>query len=159
MNNKAFGNLFCNSQKSFYTSPGSSDSINRGYRSFFKLNNSIYIYKHPRRNFFFCKCHCWVWRMIDKVYYSSRKVPGRCENSFVNYRIKYQKLCDLMRPITKELNWPTVQWFAWAHAYLDNLSSEGKLQCSGNLRILLRAHKSKCKHYNDMVKKYLLTIF
>ena len=26
MNNKAFGNLFCNSQKSFHTSPGSSDS-------------------------------------------------------------------------------------------------------------------------------------
>ena len=26
MNNTAFGNLFCNSQKSFHTSPGSSDS-------------------------------------------------------------------------------------------------------------------------------------
>ena len=45
MNNKAFGNLFCNSQKSFHTSPGSSDSNNRGYRSFFRLNNGIYIYK------------------------------------------------------------------------------------------------------------------
>ena len=45
MNNKAFGNLFCNSQKSFHTSPGSSDSNNRGYRSFFKLNNGIRIYK------------------------------------------------------------------------------------------------------------------
>ena len=45
MNNKAFGNLFCNSQKSFHTSPGSSDSNNRGYRSFFKLNNGICIYK------------------------------------------------------------------------------------------------------------------
>ena len=39
MNNKAFGNLFYNSLKSFHTSPGSSDSNNRGYRSFFKLNN------------------------------------------------------------------------------------------------------------------------
>ena len=45
MNNKAFGNLFCNSQKSFHTSPGSSDSNNRGYRSFFKHNNGICIYK------------------------------------------------------------------------------------------------------------------
>ena len=45
MNNKAFGNLFCNSQKSFHTSPGSSDSNSRGYRSFFKLNNGICIYK------------------------------------------------------------------------------------------------------------------
>ena len=46
--------------------------------------------------------------MIDSLYYSSRKVPGRCENSFVNYRINYQKLYDLMRQITKELNWPIV---------------------------------------------------
>ena len=45
MNNKAFGNLFCNSQKRFHTSPGSSDSNNRGYRSFFKLHNGICIYK------------------------------------------------------------------------------------------------------------------
>ena len=46
MNNKAFGNLFCNSRKSFHTSPGSSDSNNIGYRSFFKLNNGICIYKN-----------------------------------------------------------------------------------------------------------------
>ena len=45
MDNKAFSNLFCYSQKSFHTSPGSSDSNNRGYRSFFKLNNGICIYK------------------------------------------------------------------------------------------------------------------
>ena len=44
--------------------------------------------------------------MIDSLYYSSRKFLGRCENSFVNYRINYQKLCDLMRQITKELNGP-----------------------------------------------------
>ena len=30
MNNKAFGYLFCNSQKIFHTSPRSSDSNNRG---------------------------------------------------------------------------------------------------------------------------------
>ena len=45
MNNKAFGDLFCNSQKSFHTSLRSSDSKNRGYQSFFKLNNGICIYK------------------------------------------------------------------------------------------------------------------
>ena len=45
LNNKAFGNLFCNSEKSFHTSPRSSDSNNRGYRPFFKLNNGICIYK------------------------------------------------------------------------------------------------------------------
>ena len=45
LNNKAFGNLFCNPEKSFHTSPRSSDSNNRGYRPFFKLNNSICIYK------------------------------------------------------------------------------------------------------------------
>ena len=44
--------------------------------------------------------------MIDSLYYSSRKVPGKFENSFVNYRINYQKLYDLMRQITKDLNWP-----------------------------------------------------
>ena len=42
LNYKAFGNLFCNSQKSFHTSPGPYDLNNRGYRSFFKLNNGIY---------------------------------------------------------------------------------------------------------------------
>ena len=68
--------------------------------------------KNPRI-FCKCKCHCWVWRMIDSLYYSSRKVPGRCENSFVNYRINYQKLCDLMRQITKDLNWPLVSKYAY----------------------------------------------
>ena len=46
-----------------------------------------------------CKCHCWVWRMIDSLYYSSRKISERCENSFVNYRINYQKLCYSLRRI------------------------------------------------------------
>ena len=31
LNYKAFGNLFCNSQKSFHTSSGPYDSNNRGY--------------------------------------------------------------------------------------------------------------------------------
>ena len=46
-----------------------------------------------------CKCHCEVWRMIDSLYYSSRKIPERCENSFVNYRINYQKLYYSLRRI------------------------------------------------------------
>ena len=52
----------------------------------------------------FCKCYCWVWRMIDSLYYSSQKIPERYENSFTDYRINYQKLCYLMRQITKNLN-------------------------------------------------------
>ena len=62
--------------------------------------------KNPRI-FCKCKCHCWVWRMVDSLYYSSRKISERCENSFLNYRINYQKLCYLMRQITKDLNWPS----------------------------------------------------
>ena len=46
--------------------------------------------------------------MIDSLYYASRKVPVRSEDSFVNYRINYQKFCDLMRQIMKELNGPIV---------------------------------------------------
>ena len=42
--------------------------------------------------------------MVDSLYYSSRKIPERYENSFVDYRINYQKLCYLMRQITKDLN-------------------------------------------------------
>ena len=41
LNHKTFGNLFCNSQKSFHTFPGTSDSNDKGYRSFLKLNNGI----------------------------------------------------------------------------------------------------------------------
>ena len=42
MNNKAFSTLFCNPQKSFHTSLGSSNLNNRACQSFFKLNNGIY---------------------------------------------------------------------------------------------------------------------
>ena len=40
LNNKAFRNLFCSPQKSFHTSPRSSNSYN--CQSFFKLNNGNY---------------------------------------------------------------------------------------------------------------------
>ena len=46
--------------------------------------------------------------MVDSFYYSSRKIPERCENSSVDYRINYQKLCYLLRQITKDLNSVTV---------------------------------------------------
>ena len=60
--------------------------------------------KNPRI-FCKCKCHCWVWRMVDSLYYSSRKISEKCENSFVNYRIYYQKLCYSLRRIwTKPLS-------------------------------------------------------
>ena len=60
--------------------------------------------KNPRI-FCKCKCHCWVWRMVDSLYYSSRKISERCENSFVNYKIYYQKLCYSLRRIwTKPLS-------------------------------------------------------
>ena len=56
-----------------------------------------------------CKCHCWVWRMINSLCYSSRKIPERCENFFVNYRINYQKLCYSLRRIwTQKLYWTSV---------------------------------------------------
>ena len=120
MNNKAFGNLFCNLQKSFHTSTGSSTRI---IEAIDHSSNSTIVFaftKNPRI-FCKCKCHCWVWRMIDSLYYSSRKVPGRCENSFVNYRINYQKLCDLMRQITKDLNWPTVCNYTLMYAHLNGI--------------------------------------
>ena len=44
MNNKVFGNLFCNSQKSFHTSPGSSDSNHSDYRSFFKSSQQWHLH-------------------------------------------------------------------------------------------------------------------
>ena len=55
--------------------------------------------KFTSRIFCKCKCHCWVWRMIDSICFSSRKIPKRWENSFVNYRINYQKLCYSLRRI------------------------------------------------------------
>ena len=40
-----------------------------------------------------------IWRMIDSLYYLSRKIPERCYKSFVNDRIHYQKHCYSLRRI------------------------------------------------------------
>ena len=48
--------------------------------------------------------------MIDSLYYSSRKIPERCENSFVDYGINYKKLCELMKQITEEMNPPSASF-------------------------------------------------
>ena len=64
--------------------------------------------------------------MVDSLYYSSRKIPERCENSFVNYRIYYQKLCDLMRQITKEMNWPSGPYKAQERIHFTDAWSQTK---------------------------------
>ena len=100
MNNKAFRNLFCNPQKSFHTSPiWVIEAVNHSWNSTIAFTKSLHLGVICSS-----KCYCWVWRMVDSLYYSSRKIPEKCENSFVNYRINYQKLCYLMRQITKDLN-------------------------------------------------------
>ena len=48
------------------------------------------------------KYHYWVYRISDSLYYSSRKIWERCENSFVENN---EKLCYLMRQITIEISW------------------------------------------------------
>ena len=104
LNNKAFGNLFCNPEKGFHTSLGNLPT--RIIEAIDHSSNSTMAFaftKNPRI-FCKCKCHCWAWRMVDSLYYSSRKTSERCENSFVNYRIYYQKLCYSLRRIwTKPL--------------------------------------------------------
>ena len=42
--------------------------------------------------------------MVDSLYYSSRKIPERCENYFVDYRINYQKLCYLMSVTVQKIS-------------------------------------------------------
>ena len=51
LNHKAFGNLLCNSQKSFHTSPGPYDSNNRGYRSFFKVTQQWHLQKKKKKKY------------------------------------------------------------------------------------------------------------
>ena len=72
MNNNAFGYVFCSSQKSFHTFLRFSDPNNGDYRSFFRFNNSILIYKsyaQARRNFYdFVNQYVIVGIMIASLY-------------------------------------------------------------------------------------------
>ena len=42
--------------------------------------------------------------MVDSLYYLSRKIPERYENSFVDYRINYKKLLSFNEANHKNLN-------------------------------------------------------
>ena len=42
--------------------------------------------------------------MVDNLYYSSRKIPERCENSFCGLQNELPKALLFMRQITKDLN-------------------------------------------------------
>ena len=57
--------------------------------------------------------------MVDSLYYSSRKIPERCENSRVDYILNYQKFCYLMRQIRKHLNSASGSETHKAHQYRD----------------------------------------
>ena len=53
----------------------------------------------------------WIF-CISRIYYLSQKIPERCEDSDVDYRISYKKALLF---ITIEINWPivyTTQLFA-----------------------------------------------
>ena len=52
MNNKAFGNLFCNSQKSFHTSSGSSTRIVKAIDHPSNSTMAFAFIKNPRVKFF-----------------------------------------------------------------------------------------------------------
>ena len=72
--------------------------------------------------------------MVDSLYYSSRKIPERCENSFVDYRINYQKLCYLMRQTTKDLNSAIdtcIDRFTKVTLYSDEVNGRGTLRNEG----------------------------
>ena len=98
--------------------------------------------------------------MVGSLYYSSREIPERCENSFVDYRINYQKLCYLMRQITKELNLAnvsvtmgtdytdaqlTLRNHNWVHfAHRSQFTVEFKLRYLKNLKLFsIRLKKQK----------------
>ena len=68
--------------------------------------------------------------MVDSLYYSSRKISERCENSFVNYRIYYQKLCYSLRRIwTKPLCQNCVKIFV-CQICIKTMSNDGPNSCS-----------------------------
>ena len=102
---------------SFRTLPGPSDS--NSYWSFFKLNQWNIDLQEILGFFFFfwclCKCYCLFWRTINSLYYLSQKVMGRCEKSFVNYKIHYWSLCHSLQLITVFELGPNVWFVKWPH--------------------------------------------
>ena len=112
MNNKAFGNNSVIHKRVFAPLR---DLPTRTIEAIDHSSNSAMAFAFTKILGFFVNANAivGVWRMVDCLYYLSRKIPEGCENSFVNYRINYQKLCDLMRQITKEMNWPNVSPLSW----------------------------------------------
>ena len=98
--NKAFGNLFCNPQKSFQTSPESSESNKRGCQPFFKLNNNTRKKLLLDVNFFvnaIVEFEEWLTASIFRV--------GEVWKLFCGLQNKIRKALLF---ITKDLNWPAV---------------------------------------------------
>ena len=64
-----------------------------------------------------CKCCRWVWRIVDSLYYLSQEFPGERANYIMNYRIHYQKLCDLLWQIVAKIgplhSNTTLWWWRW----------------------------------------------
>ena len=109
--------------------------------------------------------------MVDSLYYSSRKIPERCENSFVDYRINYQKLCYLMRQITKDLNSASVcknvVWRISSRVSGEDCESAVCMNCEFGLGvtffsfhfILFRKSSKDKKHRKEYIKVHLFPLW
>ena len=116
MNNKAFLNIFCNPQKSFHNSPTRiKEAVNHSSSStvaftkkklhlavIFFLVNAIVEFEE------------WLTTSIIRVGRFRRGVKF----FFVDYRMNYQKLCYLMRQITKDLK-SASEWKAVAAGFVN----------------------------------------
>ena len=80
-------------------------------------------------------CCCWVWRIIDCLYYSSWTIPERCENSFVDYQKLQNKLRKalLSRQLTTYLRGHN--WVHFAHRLIVFYYLEFKLPYLKNLKL------------------------
>ena len=86
-------NSFGNPQKSFHNSPTRiTEAFNHSPNSTIAFTKSF----TASHIFFF-------WGML-LLNLKCQKILERCGNSFVDYRINYQKLCYLMMQITKKMN-------------------------------------------------------